>query len=182
MSAPRQENRRAGNVDAVVVRRMRWWDIAPVAKLERDLFPHDRWTVETFWSELAGVPATRCYLVAESLDREIVGYAGLFAARDQADIQTIAVRSDHQRTGLGRRLLKSLLDEARRRGSREVFLEVRAENTAAIRLYEQAGFEVTGRRRGYYGRGADAIVMRCWLSDGPDHAPPPNDEDVAGRP
>jgi ribosomal protein S18 acetylase RimI-like enzyme len=76
------------------------------------------------------------------------------------------VRPDHQRTGLGRRLLNSLLDEARRRGCREVFLEVRAENTVAIRLYEHAGFEVTGRRRGYYGRGADAIVMRRVLSDG----------------
>jgi len=164
MSAPQQGNRRAGHVDAAL-RRMRWWDIAPVAELERDLFPHDRWTVETFWSELAGVPETRYYLVAEALDGEIVGYAGLFAGRDQADVQTIAVRPDHQRTGLGRRLLNSLLDEARRRGCREVFLEVRAENTAAIRLYERTGFEVTGRRRSYYGRGADAIVMRCGLSD-----------------
>jgi ribosomal-protein-alanine N-acetyltransferase len=170
MSAPRQEDRRAATVAAVVVRRMRWWDIAPVAELERELFPHDRWTVETFWSELAGVPETRYYLVAESLDGEIVGYAGLFAARDQADVQTIGVRLDHQRTGLGRRLLNSLLDEARQRGCREVFLEVRAENTAAIRLYERTGFEVAGRRRGYYGRGADAIVMRRWLSPGPDHA------------
>lgn len=66
--------------------------------------------------------------------------------------------------------MNSLLDEARRRGCREVFLEVRAENTAAIRLYERTGFEVAGGRRGYYGRGADAIVMRCWLSPGPDHA------------
>lgn len=163
MSAPRQERERTGNIGAVVLRRMRWWDIAPVAELERELFPHDRWTVETFWSELAGVPQTRYYLVAD-LDEEIVGYAGLFAARDQADVQTIAVRADHQRTGLGRRLLSSLLDEARRRGCREVFLEVRADNTAAIRLYERTGFEVAGRRRGYYGRGADAIVMRCRLS------------------
>jgi [ribosomal protein S18]-alanine N-acetyltransferase len=169
MSAPRQENRRPGNVDTVVVRRMRWWDIAPLAELERELFPHDRWTVETFWSELAGVPDTRYYLVAESLEGEIVGYAGLFAVRDQADVQTIGVRPDHQRTGLGRRLLNSLLDEARRRGCREVSLEVRAENTAAIGLYERSGFEVAGRRRSYYGQGADAIVMRCWLSGRVDH-------------
>ena len=163
MSTPRQEKQRAGNIDAVALRRMRWWDIAPVAELERELFPNDRWTVETFWSELAGVPETRHYLVA-ALDEEIVGYAGLFAARDQADVQTIAVRRDHQRTGVGRRLLDSLIDEARRRGCREVFLEVRADNTAAIRLYEQTGFEVAGWRRGYYGRAADAIVMGRRLS------------------
>lgn len=175
MSAPRRENQRAGSVDAVLVRRMRWWDIAPVAALEGELFPHDGWTVETFWSELAGVPETRYYVAAESLDGEIVGYAGLFAARDQADVQTLGVRLDHQRTGLGRRMLNSLLDEAGRRGCREVFLEVREENTAAIRLYERTGFEVAGRRRGYYGRGADAIVMRCRL-------PPRTDPATAAAP
>lgn len=148
----------------VELRPMRWWDIATVAGLERVLFPKDAWTVEAFWSELAEVPRTRYYIVAESAGAEIVGYAGLFAARDQADIQTIGVRPDYQRTGLGRRLLDALVAETRRRGCREVFLEVRAENQAAIALYERAGFEMTGRRRGYYGPGADAITMRRRLT------------------
>ena len=151
----------------VTLRRMRWWDIPAVRELEHRLFPQDSWTVETFWSELAGVPATRHYLVAEAADGRIVGYAGLFAARDQADVQTIGVHTDHQGTGLGRRLLDALLAEAERRGCREVFLEVRAENEAAIRLYERASFEVTGRRRGYYGPGVDALTMRRRLAGRP---------------
>lgn len=144
----------------VELRPMRWWDIATVAELERGLFRKDPWTVEAFWSELAEVPRTRYYIVAESAAAEIVGYAGLCAARDQADILTIGVRPDYQGTGLGRRLLDALLAETRRRGCREVFLEVRTENQAAIALYDRAGFEMTGRRRGYYGPGSDALIMR----------------------
>ncbi|WP_435798248.1 GNAT family N-acetyltransferase [Streptomyces decoyicus] len=51
-----------------VLREMRWWDIAPVLDLERELFPEDAWSPGMFWSELAharGPHATRRYLVAE---------------------------------------------------------------------------------------------------------------------
>ena len=104
---------------------------------------------------------------AEDPEQRLLGYAGLLAPPDggQGDIQTIAVAEFARGIGLGRGLMHALITAARRKHVAEVFLEVRAENTAAIRLYERTGFEVTGRRPGYYGRGADAIVMRCWLSD-----------------
>nr|WP_235617421.1 GNAT family N-acetyltransferase [Streptomyces thermolilacinus] len=47
---------------------MRWWDIAPVLELERELFPEDAWSEGMFWSELAharGPRSTRRYIVAE---------------------------------------------------------------------------------------------------------------------
>ncbi|MEU4736246.1 ribosomal-protein-alanine N-acetyltransferase RimI, partial [Streptomyces fradiae] len=47
---------------------MRWWDIAPVLELERELFPEDAWSEGMFWSELAharGPRSTRRYVVAE---------------------------------------------------------------------------------------------------------------------
>ncbi|MFI2189562.1 GNAT family N-acetyltransferase [Streptomyces sioyaensis] len=52
----------------LVLREMRWWDLAPVLELERELFPEDAWSPGMFWSELAharGPHATRRYLVAE---------------------------------------------------------------------------------------------------------------------
>jgi [ribosomal protein S18]-alanine N-acetyltransferase len=139
---------------------MRWWDIDAVLPTEQELFPDHPWPSRTFWSELAGVPDTRHYVVAENA-RDIVGYAGLAAAAGQGDVQTLAVRRDQQGRGLGSRLLADLLDEARRRRVREVFLEVRADNTAAQALYERAGFAVISRRHGYYQpSGTDALVMR----------------------
>ncbi len=143
----------------VRLRPMRWWDIPAALEIERALFP-DEWSAETFWAELAGVPETRYYVVAEVAEH-LVGYAGLFVTRDQADIQTIAVSSRCQAHGIGSMLLRSLLAEADGRGCRDVLLEVRADNEAAQRLYERHGFHQISLRRGYYQPGAiDALVLR----------------------
>lgn len=143
----------------VTLRRMRWWDVEAAHRIETDLFP-DPWSVETFWSELAHVPVTRYYVVAETGD-EVVGYGGLVSSGHQADVQTVAVSRGHQGSGLGRALLDALLAEAARRGAGEVLLEVRAENVAAQALYARAGFERIAVRRGYYQPGGtDALVLR----------------------
>ncbi|MFF3936080.1 ribosomal protein S18-alanine N-acetyltransferase [Streptomyces phaeofaciens] len=146
-----------------VLREMRWWDIEPVLELEKDLFPEDAWSRGMFWSDLAharGAEATRRYLVATEGER-IVGYAGLAANADIADVQTIAVARDHWGTGLGGRLLTELLRAATSFECAEVMLECRVDNVRAQKLYERFGFEPIGFRRGYYQPGnVDALVMR----------------------
>lgn len=145
------------------LREMRWWDIDPVLRLERELFPEDAWSRGMFWSELAharGPGATRRYLVAEE-DGRLVGYAGLVTSGEQGDVQTIAVARDHWGTGLGARLLTELLRAATAFECTEVLLECRVDNIRAQRLYERFGFEPIGFRRGYYQPGnVDALVMR----------------------
>jgi ribosomal-protein-alanine N-acetyltransferase len=155
------------------VRSLHWSDLIAVQELERALFVHDPWSAETFWSELAHVPRTRCYIVAES-EGAILGYAGVMTVGDDADVQTIAVDPDAQGRGIGRLLLRSLLRTARERGCRQVFLEVRSDNAAALALYEREGFDRMGRRRDYYGSGVDAVTMRLTLRD---HAA--SDDDAA---
>jgi ribosomal-protein-alanine N-acetyltransferase len=141
---------------------MRWWDIEAVHRLETDLFP-DPWSVTAFWSELAHVPETRHYVVAERAGA-VVGYAGLVVSGHQADVQTLAVARECQGGGLGGVLLQELLDVARRRDAREVLLEVRADNVAAQALYARSGFERIAVRRGYYQPGGtDALVLRLRL-------------------
>lgn len=148
--------------DPVALRAMRWWDIAAAMEIERAVFPADPWSEAGFWSELAGVQQTRSYLVAED-GSGIVGYAGLAAVAHEADVQTLAVRADRQGSGLGGRLLDALLVQARQRDCSQVLLEVAAENTAAEGLYSSRGFERISVRRGYYGPGLDAVVMRLRL-------------------
>ncbi|MEW2413541.1 ribosomal protein S18-alanine N-acetyltransferase [Streptomyces sp. NPDC046866] len=157
-----------------VLREMRWWDIEPVLELEQELFPEDAWSAGMFWSELAharGPHATRHYVVAEDEGTgRLVGYAGLAAAGDLGDVQTIAAARDQWGTGLGARLLTDLLRAATAFECAEVLLEVRVDNTRAQKLYERFGFEPLGFRRGYYQPGnVDALVMR--LSD-PAHSVP----------
>jgi ribosomal-protein-alanine N-acetyltransferase len=137
--------------------RMRWWHIEPVTALEQRLFD-DPWSAEMFWDELAQGDS-RTYLVAVEGD-EVVGYAGLAAMPDEAYVQTIAVRPDHQRQGLGARLLQALLDDAARRGIGKAGLEVRVDNAPAIAMYERFGFAGVAVRKGYYQpSGTDALVM-----------------------
>lgn len=140
---------------------LHWWQLAPVLAIERELFGADSWTAAVFWSELAQHDA-RHYLVATLGEaRQVVGYGGLAAVADEAYIQTLAVTGAQQGRRVGAGLLDALLAEADRRGARSVGLEVRTDNTAALRLYERRGFVVVGTRRGYYQpSGADAHVMR----------------------
>jgi len=145
-------------VSDIRLRPLRWWDIEDLLPLEQDLFREQPWSAAGFWSELAGVPETRWYVVAED-DDGLVGYAGLFATQHDADVQTVAVRRDRQGSGVGDLLVNALLDEAARRGVGRVLLEVREGNAAAQRLYARHGFASMGRRRGYYGPGLDAVVM-----------------------
>jgi ribosomal-protein-alanine N-acetyltransferase len=163
---------------AAALRPFRWWDIPAVRRIEMELFPEDPWSVEMFWSELAEVPASRHYVVADEQDpgqaepgkpapHRIVGYAGLMtqpADRPGAAegwVQNIGVAASHQGRGLGTVLLEELLPEAKRRGCGEVWLEVRTDNIGAQRLYHRHGFESVGIRRGYYQPGGhDALIMR----------------------
>jgi ribosomal-protein-alanine N-acetyltransferase len=140
---------------------MRWWDLPAVMVIEKELFGDEAWSEGMFWSELAERD-TRRYLVEDDDAGALCAYAGLCAyAPHEAYIQTIAVAPTAQRRGIGEALLTELLDEAARRDCPHVDLEVRADNDAAIRLYERHGFTRIGVRRGYYQpSGTDAVVMR----------------------
>jgi len=149
----------------LVVREMRWWDISAIIQIEESVFPHIAWSTETFWAELAHVPDSRAYFVATYLG-EVVGYAGVMCASADADIQTIAVAPANRRQGIADTLMRHLLRTAKSRGSSRVFLEVGADNSAAIALYRRWDFEATATRGNYYGPGRDALVMRRSLEEG----------------
>jgi ribosomal-protein-alanine N-acetyltransferase len=93
---------------------------------------------------------------------------------DEAELLTLAVAPELRRTGIGGRLLAAFLAEVHSRGAERAFLEVAADNAAALALYARAGFTTAGRRRGYYrtpdGRAVDALVLAC--APGPVPADP----------
>jgi [ribosomal protein S18]-alanine N-acetyltransferase len=135
-------------------------DLDQVLDLEFALFGEEAWSRQMLAGELSQQPASRCYLVADDAG-SVIGYAGLLVAGSQADVVTIAVAISHWGQGIGSRLLGELFAEAGRRGCSEMFLEVRADNLRAQRLYHWWGFTEVGIRRGYYQpSGTDAIVMR----------------------
>lgn len=83
---------------------------------------------------------------------------------DEAELLTIATDPAAQRQGLARALMRNWQKLAREGGAETAFLEVAADNTAALALYQSDGFAPCGHRAGYYSRqnsvNVDAIVMR----------------------
>jgi len=144
-----------------VLTRMRWWHVAEVMALEHELFPDETWSEAAFWNELAETD-TRHYVVAidGAAGGRVVGYAGLAVLGDEAHVLTVGVTGTAQGRGIGSALLADLLAVVDARGARRVFLDVRADNPTAQRLYARAGFVPVGRRRRYYQpSGVDAVVM-----------------------
>jgi ribosomal-protein-alanine N-acetyltransferase len=98
---------------------------------------------------------------------EIRGYAILMPMVDEAELLAIGVAGGRQRQGLGRMILGNMLEAARNRNMRCVYLEVRVSNEAAIALYRSAGFLKVGERQGYYQNvdGCEnALTMACNLT------------------
>ena len=163
---------------SIALRPMSRRDLASVLTLEGDLFGNEAWTEGMLSAELAGVPDSRYYLVAEDESR-VVGYAGLLTAGGQADVLTMAVAQDRWGEGIGAALLGELLAEAGRRGCHEVFLEVRVDNARAQKLYRRYGFTEIGLRRGYYQpSGTDALVMRRTAENVPG---PPSTQAISAQ-
>lgn len=120
-------------------------------------FQGDRLSRRAFRHHLAS-PRARL-LVAET-DAAIVGYALLLARADSSWWRLYSlVRAERAPVGTGRRLLRAALDAARAAGARGVRLEVRADNTRAIRLYRDVGFTLFATVDGYYEDGAPALRM-----------------------
>jgi GNAT superfamily N-acetyltransferase len=84
--------------------------------------------------------------VAE-MDGRIVGYANLHERAGAAHLAYLFVDPSHQGWGIGTRLMKRALDEARQRGHKRVTLATAVANRPARRFYERAGWKDTGGRR-----------------------------------
>jgi ribosomal-protein-alanine N-acetyltransferase len=99
-------------------------------------------------------------------NRRIVGYAVMSMGAGEAHILNLCVREEGRRAGIGRALIRYLLEQAEDAGMVEAFLEVRPSNAIAMVLYQSLGFEQIGTRRGYYqavGGREDAAVLRLRL-------------------
>jgi [ribosomal protein S18]-alanine N-acetyltransferase len=141
----------------VVVDPMRMEDVGAVHEIERLSF-RTPWPAYAFEQELKGNRLAR-YLVARAGDA-VVGFAGVWLMVDDAHITTFGVHPDWRRQGIGRQLLLNLAELSIAIGALRMTLEVRPSNVAAQALYRSFGFDVAGRRPGYYtDDGEDALVM-----------------------
>ncbi len=136
-------------------------DAEAITAIEAASFGSDAWSATLVDLEL--IAPGRVVVVAEE-NGVLVGYASAAVVADVADLTRIAVTPSARRTGLGRTLLDDLLARVADRGAARMMLEVADTNAPAIALYAAAGFTEVARRRDYYGRGHDAVVMELVIA------------------
>lgn len=132
-----------------------------IARLHAQVFD-PAWT-EASLRTMLDHPAATSFVATIGGPTEVVGFIIGQLAADEAEILTVGVAPSSQRAGIGRKLVEGLMRAANRAEARRIFLDVAADNEAAIALYDVLGFEQIGRRKGYYARASgppvDAITM-----------------------
>jgi [ribosomal protein S18]-alanine N-acetyltransferase len=136
-------------------------DLPAIATLDAACFGNP-WSREVYHEELER-PFARVRLLEAGA--ELVGLSCAWMVAGEAHLLRIATLAQARRRGLGRRLLRAVIDEAAASGCREVLLEVGAGNAPAVGLYASFGFQPIGRRKGYYAHPPDdAVVLRLALA------------------
>ena len=124
---------------------LREHDLDRVATIEKNVYVFP-WTLGNFRDSL--LSAYECWGCWTS--GELIGYAVVMSALDEAHLLNFAVASRWQQRGVGTAFLRFLLDCARGAGRDMFYLEVRPSNVAGVRLYERFGFKQLGVRPDYY--------------------------------
>ena len=102
--------------------------------------------------------------VCAFVDGEFAGYAGMLCVLDEGQICNVAVCPPFRRMGVGEALMQAQREAGNARDLSIMYLEVRAGNTAAQRLYEKMGWEKVGVRRNYYSNPReDGVLYNLYL-------------------
>lgn len=135
-------------------------DADTIAKLHAQGF-YRGWPREDFAAYIAG-DGTPVYVACDA-KRRIAGFAMIRHLGEEAELITIAVDKKWRGKGIGLALMRALFDDLLMSPAKKLFLEVAADNAAALRLYTRLGFAKISERKGYYprpdGTPATAIVM-----------------------
>ncbi|MDJ0727397.1 MAG: ribosomal protein S18-alanine N-acetyltransferase [Prochloraceae cyanobacterium] len=124
------------------------------------------WSLDGYQRELDSPNSTLLVIsiATGKKSHSILGMGCFWAILEEAHITIVAVHPDYQGQGFGQLLLYSLLKDAVSRKLERATLEVRAANQPALSLYKKFGFQVAGRRKGYYQKtGEDALIL--WRGD-----------------
>lgn len=139
-------------------------DMAEVAALEQQAYAHP-WKVQDFQASLDSGYVVQ---LLRTEDGELLGYYVAFRVLDEAHLLNVAVAPANQGCCLGAYLMAHLHQWAVQEGAHTVWLEVRAGNQRAIKLYQGLGYRQQGLRKAYYPAGAgareDALVLSLRLT------------------
>ena len=144
--------------DAVIERLTRDDDLDLVATLEARCFTNP-WSRDMLAQQLAESSTTRVFLL-HLPEQRVAGFCACWLLVDELHVNTLVVDFPFRGRGLGRLLMRHVLEDAAKGGASRATLEVRESNIAARRLYEGLGFSVTATRPKYYTQpDEDALIL-----------------------
>ncbi|WP_306473318.1 ribosomal protein S18-alanine N-acetyltransferase [Mogibacterium diversum] len=130
-----------------------------------DIYELDMQTFAMPWSKEALsydiLENDNAFVIVAEYEGEFAGYADIWTVLDEADLNSIAVRVDFRRKGIGDAIMLAMTEMLSANGVATINLEVRVSNMPAIKLYKKYGFNECGVRPGYYlDNGEDALIMK----------------------
>lgn len=139
-------------------RRMTIEDIDQVLRIEQEAFTLP-WTREAFEHEMT-TNLYSYYILAETEEKEIVGYCGMWIVMDESHITNVAVTEKMRGLKIGEGLMREAIRVVLEQEVVLMTLEVRVSNDVAKKLYYKLGFQDGGIRKNYYtDTQEDALVM-----------------------
>jgi ribosomal-protein-alanine N-acetyltransferase len=136
-------------------------DIEKVRELEKKTL--SAWSKDHLKDELQQPTGFQFVVSNKKTERILAVIFGRIVV-DEAEILKLSVAEFARNRGLGFQLLDFSVKYCSTRGVKNCFLELRASNEVAQRLYEKRGFVTVGTRKDYYeGPVEDAILMQIGL-------------------
>jgi [ribosomal protein S18]-alanine N-acetyltransferase len=130
---------------AIMYRDITAADLDRLAEIEATVYEFP-WTRGNFRDSLE----SGYIMVGAFHHNELLAYAILMLAVDEAHLLNLAVAQPVQGLGIGRALLGHMIETAAERDCTMIYLEVRPSNAAARQLYAQTGFRQIAIRPNYY--------------------------------
>jgi ribosomal-protein-alanine N-acetyltransferase len=146
-------------MESIQIRRAAAADLDSVMLIEKD--GGGDWKKEFFMNELRNPFALFFVALAGGVT---AGFAVVWAAADELQLNNIGVSKAMRRRGIGSALLKFIKEYPYKEKPSRIFLEVREKNSTAISFYESHGFRASGTRPNYYGDD-NAILMEKTLNE-----------------
>jgi [ribosomal protein S18]-alanine N-acetyltransferase len=135
-------------------------DLPAMMVLEKTAATAAHWSAQQYQALFPSSESNRVALVLNE-ENDLKAFVIARVVRDEWEIENIAVAGAARRRGLGSRLLGQVLEMAKAKEAKAIFLEVRESNQAARALYEKWAFVESGHRRRYYqDPDEDAILYR----------------------
>ena len=134
-------------------------DIAIVVDIERITWPTQSWSSEDFYQYFDD-PRWVCWIIESTTNNhQLLGFGIQNLSNGVSHIANLCIHPDQRGRGLGKMLLRHMIDYACLIGALSVSLEVDPQNTPAYTLYANHGFRIHRYIPQYYSDTSDAYEM-----------------------